>query len=150
MTRQEKLISRDVEYFFKKKGVSGGSGVIRFSNGRAYFLPRHIVVYTNKNKTRLSCYYVSSRNRYFITEECFNRAFNIAIDHALKKDGELRLCNPTKEEDYIFNTEEIEELRRGFDSISELLAWVGGRSEFHKLFTTKQLDLLLRDMVEVW
>lgn len=152
MTRQEKLASRGIEYFFKKKGSSGGAGVIKFINGRIYFLPRRIVVRAWKNSTSMSCCYQQvisvdklqvTFNRSFMSELSFRDMFELAVRHAIERDGYLQMRATTQENDFELSLRDVDDILNGFASGDEMLAWIRERVDPSLLFTDKQISLFL-------
>ena len=156
MTRQEKLASRGIEYFFKKKGSSGVAGVIKFVDGRIYFLPRRIVVRAWKNSTSTSCCYQQvmgggklhvSFNRSFISEVSFRSMLELAVRHAIERDGSLQMRVNTQEDDFELSLRDVNDILDGFDSSEEMLDWIRERVDPSLLFSDKQIALLLEGEV---
>ena len=154
MFRQDKLASRGIEYFFKKKGSSGGAGVVKFLNGRIYFLPRRIVVRNWKNSSSMSCCYQEvvgvgnlqvSFNRSFMTEVSFRSMFELSVRHAIERDGALYMRVSNQENDFELSLRDVDDILNGFDTSEEMLAWIRERVDPSLLFTDKQIALFLEE-----
>ena len=154
MTRQEKLASRGIEYFFKKKGSSGGAGVIKFINGRIYFLPRRIVVRAWKNSPSMSCCYQQvicagklqvTFNSSFMSELSFRSTFELVVRHAIERDGSLYMRASAQENDFELSLRDVNDILDGFASGEEMLSWISERVDPGLLFTDKQIALFLEE-----
>lgn len=154
MTRQDKLASRGIEYFFKKKGSSGGAGAIKFINSRIYFLPRRIVVRAWKNSSSISCCYqqfISASklqvtfNRSFVSEVSFRSMLELAVRHAIERNGSLQMRVNTQENDFELSLRDVDDILNGFASGEEMLTWIGERVDPSLLFTDKQIALFLEE-----
>ena len=149
-TLKKDLEERGVEYFFKRQGRAGGSGVIKFKSGRIYYLPNKVIVGNMRSYSSVSCTYfdvvdgkrILVKSTSFMSEASFRHALSVIIDAGLKIKGCLNYRGRTFSNEFEISPENVTIIRNGFSSVRELLDWLSGSVDLKDVFTDEQLNKL--------